>query len=351
MFALQVNVARAIVGGLQLRFAAGTDTLVRAATRDPEAYNLYLQGMYYWNRRGTEMLRRSIEQFRRSIARDSGYAQPYAGMALAYAVLTTYDDVDVPATLDTAIAMASRALALDSRNADAYTAIGEARAQLWQQARAESAFVKAIALDSNNARARQWYAEKLAQWGRAGEGLQQIYRAQQLEPLNLIVNANVGRLELLARHFDRAERALRHTLELDSTQRTALSLLAAVHLEQGKREAAIEEFRKSVTSGSAASSTLLLLAHAYVTSGRPVDGRELLATVEKMRASGQPVSFAGLALVYDAMGKRNVALALLDTAVQRYDQFIAMHGREPVFDPLRKDPRGAAILARAEGGR
>ena len=350
VFALQDDIARAIANGLKLRLTTGAaDTLVRVATTDPEAHNLYLQGMYFWNLRGTAMIHKSIDYFRRAIARDSGYSRAYSGLALAYAVLTTYEDVNVPQTLDSATTAASKALALDSGNADAYAAIGEARAQLWQHLAADSAFERAIALDSNNARARQWYAEKLAARGRTTEASRQIYRAQQLEPLNLIINANVGRVELLARRYDRAEAALRHTLELDSTQRTARALLAAVYLQQGKPDRAIAEFQRAMVSGSNGSTTALLLAHAYLTAGRRDDAQRILVGFERRRAANQSVSYAGLALVYDGIGQRERALALLDTAVRRFDQALAMHSREAIFDPLRRDPRGAAIFARAEG--
>ena len=350
VFALQDEIARAIANGLQLRLTTGmADTLVRVATNDPEAHSLYLQGMYFWNRRGAEMIHKSMDYFRRAIARDSSFARAYAGLALAYAILTTYEDVNVAQTLDSATAAASKALALDRNNADAYTAIGEARGQRWQYLAADSAFERAIALDSNSARARQWYAEKLAPRGRMKDALLQIYRAQQLEPLNLIINANVGRIELLARRYDQAEAALRHTLELDSTQRTARALLAAVYLQQGKPDRAIAEFQRSMDSGNSGSTTALLLAHAYLSAGRRGDAQRILAEFERRRAANKPVSYAGLALVYDRMGQRERALALLDTAVTRFDQAISMHSREAIFDPLRRDPRGAAILARAEG--
>ncbi len=352
VFALQDDIARAIANGLKLRLTTGAAAaLVRVTTNDPEAHTLYLQGMYFWNQRGSVMIHKSIDYFRQAIARDSGYAQAYAGLALAYAVLTTYDDVDVPQTLDSATAAASKAIALDPGSSDAYTAIGEARAQLWQHVAADSAFERAIALDSNNARARQWYAEKLAARGRTTEALRQIYRAQQLEPLNLIINANVGRVELLARRYDRAEAALRYTLELDSTQRTARALLAAIYLEQGKPDRAVVEFQRSMVNGSTSSTTALLLAHAYLSAGRRDDAQRILVGFERRRTAHQSVSYAGLALVYDGMGQRERALALLDTAVRRFDPALTMHSREAIFDPLRRDPRGAAIFARAEGRR
>ena len=351
VFALQDEIARSVVSGLRMTLAVGADTLVRVATADPEAYILYLQGMYFWNQRGADLLHKSIEYFDRAIARDPRFARAYAGKALAYAVLVTYEDLDVPHTLRRAIAAADTALQLDSTLADAYTAIGDARSQLWENAAGLRAFRHAIALDSNNARARQWYAETLAHVGRMDEALQQIYRARTLEPVNLIINANVGRIELLARHYAAAAAALKHTIELDSTQRTAHSLLGAVYLQEGKPAAAIKELERSIAIGGWRSPTICMLAHANIIAGRRADGEKLLGDVERRRAAGEVVSYAGLALVYDALGQRSRALALLDTSVARFDPVIKMHSRAAIYDPLRRDPRGAAILARAEGSR
>lgn len=347
VFALQDEIARAVVSGLRMTLAVGTDTLVRVATADPEAYILYLQGMYFWNQRGADMLHKSIEYFDRAIARDPRFARAYAGKALAYAVLVSYEDLDVPHTLRRAIDAADTALQLDSTLADAYTAIGNARSQLWENAAGLRAFRQAIALDSNNARARQWYAEALSHVGRMDEALQQIYRARTLEPVNLIINANVGRIELVARHYAAAAAALKHTIELDSTQQTAHSLLGAVYLQEGKPAAAIKELERSLAIGGWRSGTICLLAHANIIAGRRAEGEKLLGDVERRRAAGEVVSYAGLALVYDALGQRSRALALLDTSVARFDPFINMHSREAIYDPLRRDPRGAAILARA----
>ena len=104
-----------------------------------------------------------------------------------------------------------------------------------------------------------------------------------------------------------------------------------------------------MVNGSNGSTTALLLAHAYLSAGRRDDAQRILAAFEGRRSANQSVSYAGLALVYDGMGQRERALALLDTAVMRFDQALAMHSREAIFDPLRRDRRGAAIFARAEG--
>ena len=347
VFALQDEVARAIAGGLQLALApGGRDTLVRVTTADPEAHLLYLQGMYFWNRRGAANIYKSVTLFERAVERDPGFARAWAGIALAHAIVVTWDDVDVPATLARAMEAANRSLALDSTTSDAWTAIAEAKSSLWQNAAASVAFERAISLDPNNATAHQWYGEHLGRLGRHDEGLAHVRRAQQLAPLSLVVNTQEGRLEVQARRFDRATASLRRVLELDSTYRTAHTLLGASHLQEGDGASALASFRRAVElSGTRRSLDVSFLAHAHGTVGHRDSARVLLAELDARRRAGEPISFAGLALVHESLGDRERALAMLDTAVMRYDAVLGMHASEAVFDPLRRDPRGARILA------
>lgn len=252
VFALQDDVARAIVAKLKLTLAPGVrDSLVRVVTTDPEAYNLYLQGMYFWNRRGSQNIYKSVTYFKRAIERDPRFARAWAGLALAYAIVITWDDVDVPTTLDLAFDAARRALALDSTTSDAWTATAEANQALWRNSEATDAFKKAIALDPNNATAHQWYAEHLAHLGRFEEARARIHIAQRLAPLSLVVNTQEGRIELQARRFTQAKKALDYVLELDSTYRTAHALLGAVYLQQREFDKAIASFRRAIAVSAA----------------------------------------------------------------------------------------------------
>jgi TolB-like protein/Tfp pilus assembly protein PilF len=353
VFALQDEVARAIAGGLQLALApGGRDTLVRVTTTDPEAHLLYLRGMYFWNRRGSENIYKSVTLFHGAVERDPSFARAWAGIALAYAVVVTWDDVDVPTTLARAVEAADRALALDSSTSEAWTAIAKAKSSLWENAAASAAFERAIALDPNNATAHQWYGEHLGRLGRVDEGLAHIRRAQQLAPLSLVVNTQEGRLEVQARRFGRAKAALARVLELDSTYRTAHTLLGAAHLQEGSYARAIASFQRALElSGRRRSLDLSFLAHAYATAGQRDSARALLAELEARRRAREPFSYAGLALVYESLGDRKRAIAMLDTAVMRYDPLLGMHASEAVFDPLRGDQRGARVLAPVVGHR
>lgn len=351
VFALQDDIARSIAAGLQLTLApGGRDSLVRAGTDDPEAHRLYLQGMFAWNRRGASNLYRSIELFEQALERDPQFARAWAGLALAKAILVTWDVVDVPTTLAAATDAASRALAIDSTTADAWVAIAEARSSLWRNTAASAAFERAIALDPNNATAHQWYGEHLGRLGHHDEGLAHIRTAQQLAPLSLVVNVQEGRLMLQARRYERAAAALLHVLALDSTYLTAHALLGATLLQQGKHPEAIASLRRAVDADRfVRTPTLAFLANAYTTAGLRDSAQAILRTLEERRRRGEPVSYAGLALVLQGLGEHDRALAMLDTAVQRFDGMLGMQVQEPVFDPFRASERGRAILSTVVG--
>jgi eukaryotic-like serine/threonine-protein kinase len=352
VFAVQDDIARAIVAGLRLTLAPGQSArLVRVATAIPEAHNLYLQGMYYWNRRTTASLEKSVDLFKQAIGLDTAYAAPYAALALAYAVIVDYADLDMNAMADSAIAAGNKALALDSTSADAYAAIGQAHANRWENAAGLEAFRHAVTLDPSNARARHWYAELLAHVGQFDEAIRQIRKSEELEPLTLIIIANVGRVELEARHYAAAETALRHAIELDSAMQTAHALLAYVLLHKHEYDEAIAEQELSLQlTGGRPTTTLAALGYVYAVAGRRPQADAILREI-RQRAAREPVSYGGLALLLSGLGRHAEAIAALDTAVTRYDALLSMRSQEEVFDPLRKDPTGAALLARAEGVR
>ena len=352
VFAVQDEIARAIVSGLKLTLSpAQRGNLVRVATANPEAHTLYLQGMYYWNRRTMATLRKSIDLFHEAIAKDSAYAAPYAGLALAYAVIMDYGDLDVNAMIDSALIAGRKALTLDSTSADAHTAIAEAHAARWENAAAIEAFRRAIALDSNNARARHWYGEHLAHVGQFDEAIRQIYRARELEPLTIIINANVGRVELEARRYAEAEAALSHTIELDSTNQTARSLHSFVLLHQDKLDAAVKEAELGLKlTGGRPTTTLAALGYVYATVGRRAEAEAILREIQE-RSKRERVSYGGLALLSHTLGREAEAVAALDSAVARYDAMFKMRSREQAYDALRRDPRAAAFFEKAEAVR
>jgi Serine/threonine protein kinase len=350
VFAVQDEIARAIVNGLRITLEPGVShQLVRRETADPEAHRLYLEGMYYWNRRSTATLRKAMALFRQAIARDSAYAAPWAGLSLAYTVIIRYDTVDVGASSDTALAAGRHALALDSTSSDAMLGVAQSEFQTGHRAAGLRDFERAVALDSSNARVRHWYAEALVSSGRFDPGIKQIHRALALEPLNLTINTNVGRIELEARHFKEAEEAIGRAIELDSNFQAAHALRAALYDDTGRHEEAIRERIRYLQHSPFAKplTPMTLLAYSYAIAGRRVQAESVLAEVERASAKGRR-GYGPLAALYYALGRRNEAIATLDTGVVQNDAVLVMSSREQMYDALRKDPRGHALLERLE---
>jgi TolB-like protein/Flp pilus assembly protein TadD len=349
VFAVQDKIAKAIVSGLQLKLASGgSGKLVKAQTESPEAHTLFLQGLYFWNRRTSSTIQKAISYFEQAITRDPGYARAYAGLALSYASLPDYEDVDTKTSVEKATSVARKALSLDSTLAEAWSAIGLGESKLWHNAEAETAMRHAIALDSNYATAHHWYALRLAHIGQLDEAVRQIKQARQLEPLSLIINSNVGRILYLAGRYDEASGALKRAIDLDPNFPSTHEHLGAVYLQQRKYDEAIAELRRRIElAGSRPSQQLGMLGHAYAVSGHKDEARAILNEILG-RAGHEAISYGALALLYDGLGEHAKGLEALRTAVERFDPLLQLMSRDVRFDGLRKDPVGAELFRRTE---
>ncbi len=197
VFAVQDEVAKAVVSALQVKLVGGTDTsVVQHGTKSLEAYNAYLQGLFFWNKRTAADLQRAATHFNDAIAADSAFAKAWAGLAATYLLYTPseYDVKSVPRlqALARAEQAARRALALNERSAEAHAALGNTLVQRGQLAESEQAFRRAIELDSRYPTARQWYAGLLAKKGDLTQALEQMLIAQRLDPLSLVISAEAG---------------------------------------------------------------------------------------------------------------------------------------------------------------
>jgi len=231
VFAVQDEVARAVVSALQVRLASG-GRVVDQGTESLDAYNAYLQGLFHWNRRTAPDMERAAEYFQQAIAADSSFARAWAGLALAY-VLFTPSEYDVrtitPAeALRRAERAARRALAIDSRLAEAHSALGDVFDQTGQLDSSLAAYERAIAADPRYATARQWYASHLAKRGRVAEGLKQMQQAEQLDPLSLVIGVEVA--EFLDANGRNAEASAQYEKVLDRYPDAFLSTrFASIH--------------------------------------------------------------------------------------------------------------------------
>jgi adenylate cyclase len=344
VFAVQDDIARAIVGELAIQLAgtpAASGSMARHPTHNLEAYTLYLQGRYFWNERTASALEKAISFFERAIAADRAYGSAYAGLADAYNVMAGQTYLSPADAFPKAKAAATRALALDSTLAESHAALGFIHLfNEWDGAAAQRELDRAIAIDPNYSSARLYKAFLLVSTGRATEAVDEIRRAQLLDPLSRIINARVGFLLVLARRFDEAIDAEAHAIELDSTNGPAYWSLGTAHAAQRRFELAAQDYARA-----RALSGLMLgeEGYSYARSGDVKQAKAFLMSLDE-RARTTYVDPYERALVYAGLGDRDRALDWLNRARQAHSASIIWLRTEPMLDGLRGDPRFAALI-------
>lgn len=315
---------------------------------DPQAHEDYLKGRYYANQRTEKALNRSVEFFQQALARDQNYAPAYAGMADAYALLGFRSGFPSQEALERAKTAALKAIELDDSLADPHVSLAFlAETHEWDWKTAEREYQRALQLNPGYALAHDWYAGYLMYVGRLDEGIAEARRARELDPLSLpINNALAGRL-LVAGRYQEAQDQLRETLEMDPHYAPTHQTLGWLYLNTGKREQAVQEFQQALQlSGTAEKDFLLDLGFAYAVTGRQKEARNILRQLEQMRLQGI-VNSAYLAILEGALGEMDQGFAWLEKAYQERDPeltYLKVRGRR--FDPLRRDPRFAAMVQR-----
>ncbi|MGE5177922.1 MAG: protein kinase domain-containing protein [Bacteroidota bacterium] len=343
---LQSEIARAITEEIQVQVTHEERArLVRERRVDPGAYEEYLRGRFYWNRRNEAAARRAIECFERSIARDPAWAPAHSGIADAYLTLANYDYVAPAEAYPRAEAAVARALSLDDALAEAYVSLGALRTDAhWDWPGAEAAFRRALALDPNGAAAHHWYGDLLSLTSRHAEALAEARRARELDPLSLIVSTSLGIHLFYARRYEEAVAQQRRTMELDPTFAPALRNLGGAYEQLERYDDAIDCYHRAHDLLPAELSATTLLAHAYAISGRTEEARRMLAEL-RQEERRRYVSRYRLAAIHLALGERAAALDLLEEALRARDRAMIWLNVSPRFDALRGEPRFRAIIA------
>lgn len=314
---------------------------------DPEAYESYLKGRYYFNQRTEEALNKSVTWFEDAIARDPGYAPSYSGMAEAYAMLGFRGGIPSKYALSRAKKAALKAVELDDSAAEAHASLGFiAEMYEWDWAAAEREYKKALELNPGFAEAHNWYAGYLTYMGRFDDGIQEAMRARELDPLSLpINNALAGRL-LAGARYDEALRQTKQTLELDPHFAPAHQTLGWVYLHLGKQKEAVQEFETALNLSGAADTDLQLdLGFAYAVSGQREIAKGMLADLEKLHER-RKVPCGSVAVLLGALGESDEAFDWLDRAYRERDPQLVYLKAGRRFEPLRKDLRFETLVKR-----
>ena len=311
-----------------------------------EAYDLYLRGRYFWNKRTTPDLHQAIRCFQQAIDRNSDSASAYAGLADSYALMAGYSGLAVSKDLmPKARAAAVRALQIDEHSAEAHTALALITENYdWDWQTSEKEYRRAIELDPNYATGHQWYAEFLTWEGRFDEALRESERARQLDPLSLIIAADRGAILYFSRQYDQAIAQFRSVLELEPGFPRAY-LIVNVYTEKGQFAdafAGIERRRRTLNDETWNWSTL-----AYVDgrSGQLVEAHRALERLEQL-SRRQQVDPAAFVPPYIALGKNDQAIFMLEKAYSQHSNQMTALKVDPVYDPVRQDPRFQDLLHR-----
>jgi len=345
---VQEEVARNIVEQIQLNLTP--EDRARLASKppvDPQAYESYLRGRYYFNQRTEDALHKSIASFQQAIARDPAYAPAYSGLAEAYAMLGFRGGFPSKDALSDAKKAALKAIELDDTLAEPHASLGFiAETYEWDWPAAERQYKQALELNPGYAQAHNWYGGYLTYTGRFQEGVAEAIHARELDPLSLpLNNALAGRL-LAAGRYDEALRQVQTTLELDEHFAPAHQTLGWVYLHGGKQGDAIREFQSALElAGTADTDIQLDLGFAYAVSGRPDEARRILANLQQLYQQGI-VPAASLATLHGALGESNEAFVWLEKAYQERDPQLTYLKAGRRFEPLREDPRFGQLVRR-----
>src|SRR5205823_1736514 len=312
ILALQSDVAQAIAQEIDLTLSPQQQARMASARPiDPRAYELYSKGRYFWNKRSEEGYTRAIQYFQQAIARDSEYAPAYAGLADTYALLGSMPNVELPRSeaMPRARAAALKALELDEGLADAHTSLAFVRMHFeWDWPVAKREFARALELNPGYATAHHWYAFWLIAQGRAEEALREIRLAQQLDPLSLIINTDVGEMLYYARRYDEALEQGRRTLELDPGFTLAHRLVGVAYLGTGQVPAAIQELEATARVAGPRADVLSSLGFVYGEAGRTQAARKVLEQLEQA-AQVQRGMDHSISVVLGALGDKDRAFA------------------------------------------
>jgi TolB-like protein/DNA-binding winged helix-turn-helix (wHTH) protein len=349
VLALQDELAREIAKQITVQLTPNEQAeLARARPVNPEAHELYLKGRFYWNKRTRETLKKSLAYFQQAIEKDPNDALAYAGLADAYAMLAAgeYSVMPWAEAGPKAEAAAIKALQLDDSLAEAHTSLGYVKCDLWDYQGAEREFKRAIELNPGYATAHQWYAEcPLVPFGRFSEAIAEIRKAESLDPLSLIISAEVGSVLSTARQYDQAIAQETKTLEMDPDFAVAHDRLADVYLAKRMFNEFLAERLKLIGHQDRESSAVVAALQ-----GKP---DELIQFIKRMKSRRKEFDEKGsefdgwMARLYIAIGDKDQALLCLDKAYQEHSEVIQILRVAPEFDPLRSDPRFQDLLRRA----
>ena len=351
IFAVESEIAKTIAETLQARLTGlEKSAIAKTPTVNPEAYELYLRGKFFAEKRTGADLRKSIEYYDQSISKDPNYPLTYVSLADSHLLLTAYGDTSPEQSITPARIALKRALDLDDSLAQAHASSGLLATLELDLNRAISELERAIQLNPNYATAHHWIALPLMFVGQFDRGIAEGKRAIELDPLSLINNADLCWMYFNARRFDEAEAQARKTLEMDPRFYIAHYYLGEVLQFKGKLVEAIAEFQTSTELNNNDQYSLAMLGQAYARNGQMDEAQKILAGLRE-KAQSRYIAPYALAVVLTALGEKTHAIDELERGYNEGGFYIALVTVDPLFDDLRGDPRFDALVQKIARGK
>ena len=351
IFAVESEIAKTIAETLQARLTGSEkSSIAKAPTVNPEAYELYLKGRFFWNKRTGDDLRKSIGYLKQAIAKDPGYALAYAALADSYGILRFYGGASPDESIVPAAAAAKKALELDDSLAEAHASLGLIATEELELHRGVSELERAVQLNPNYATAHHWLSLALTALGQSDRSVAELKRALELDPLSMVINADLSIGYLYARRYDEAEAQARKTLEIDPRSFLAHYYLGMALQLKGRLKEAIPEFQKAVELNHDPYS-MSMLVQGYARNGQTDEARKLLARLNEMAKSAQVPEYA-FALAYTSLGEKDRAIEALEHGFAGGNKsYLFLLPGDPLLDDLRGDPRFDALVQKITGGK
>jgi len=345
--ALQNQVARAIADQIRINVNPQEQAALKSVkVVNPQAYESFLKGRYFWNKRTADGLKVALAYFSQAIDEDPKYAQAYSGLADTYSLLGDwqYAVMTPREALPKAKAAAIKALELDSTLGEAHNSLAFCLDGFdWDFDSAGKEFRRAIELNPGYATAHHWYAWHLSLLGRYDEAIVEMREAENLDPLSLIINADLAELLVLAHSYDESIRQSRKTIEMDPNFALAHNQLAQAYLQKHMNDEALAELQKAEQLSGGGPTIMANLARAYAASGKRSEALKLLSDLKK-RSNSIYSHGSEIAVIYAALGDTDQAMNWLEKGYEeRFNPGVLLR---PGFDPLRSDPRFQDLVRR-----
>ena len=346
IFAVESEIAKNIAETLQARLSGSEKTsIAKMPTVNPEAYELYLKGRFFWNKRTGTDLRKAIDYFNQAIAKDPNYALAYVGLADSYLLLSSYAAVSPAESLPPARSALKKALELDDSLAEAHASFGLLTTLELDLHRALDELKRAVELKPNYATAHHWLALAHLTLAQFDSAISEAKRAIELDPLSLVINADTSWIYFSARRYDEAEAQVRKTLEIGPQFFLAHYYLGEVLQFKAHLSEAIAEFQKAFELNNDPYS-LAMLGQAYARNGQRDEAQKILARLNEEAKSHYVAPYA-LALVQIGLGDKDRAIEELDHAYREQEtNYLFGIKADPMLDDLRGDPRFEALVRR-----